>query len=438
MEVPLLPGRSQEQVTVTATRVARPHRVGRNGRGDRQPAKFRACRSMAATFYELSLLLPGRGAAGGGLGRIGARRFRHQRQRRARGCQQLLSRWRVQRRSETERHCASARLSMPFANSKSLTSTYDASFGRNGGGQINVVLRSGGNQLPRHRVRVLPQRACSTRATIFAPRGRGRAAVPAQPVRRLAGRADRQEPDILLRRLRRAPRARGHHAGHQRADAGGARGRLLAAAGASPIDPFTQQPFPRLQIPQNRLHPIGAGDRGALSAAEPLHAASRISSPRRRCADRDDHFDVRLDHALGAFVGTCRSATASATAACSSRSRGPGFPLVPGFGDNVPRRAQNAMAERDARLHAAAAQRSPRRLQPRRAGRRSSRISDAASTAASACPRSVDQPARFRPDLDLHHRLLAARRRRQQSAAQHHQHLPVAGQPDLGRAAATW
>ena len=27
-----------------------------------------------------------------------------------------------------------------------LSSTYDASFGRNGGGQISVVLRSGGNQ----------------------------------------------------------------------------------------------------------------------------------------------------------------------------------------------------------------------------------------------------------------------------------------------------
>src|SRR6476660_7086019 len=64
-----------------------------------------------------------------------------------------------------------------------------------------------------------------------------------------------------------------------------------------PIDPFTQQPFPNLQIPQNRLHPIGL----AIAALYPLPNRTTpfqnfVSSPISR--DRDDHFDARIDHAI--------------------------------------------------------------------------------------------------------------------------------------------
>ena len=96
-----------------------------------------------------------------------------------------------------------------------LTSTYDASFGRNGGGQVSVVLRSGGNQFHGTAYEFF-RNAGSTRAIISRPPG-PRAAVPAQPVRRIARRPARQEPHLLLRRLRGRARHHRHHAGDQRA-----------------------------------------------------------------------------------------------------------------------------------------------------------------------------------------------------------------------------
>src|SRR5262249_41490028 len=108
-----------------------------------------------------------------------------------------------------------------------------------------------------------------------------------------------------------------------------------------PIDPFTQQPFPNFQIPKERIDPVGA----AIAALYPAPNRSTpqqnlVSSPAAR--DRDDHFDLRLDHSLAP------SSELSFRYSFSDRSlfepfTGSGFPLVPGYGDNVPRRGQNIM-----------------------------------------------------------------------------------------------
>ena len=48
------------------------------------------------------------------------------------------------------------------------TSTYDASYGRNPGANVNVVTKSGTNSVSRLAVRVLPQHAISTPTTFSA------------------------------------------------------------------------------------------------------------------------------------------------------------------------------------------------------------------------------------------------------------------------------
>ena len=65
------------------------------------------------------------------------------------------------------------------------------------------------------------------------------------------------------------------------------------------IDPFAQAPFAGNVIPKERLNSVGL----AIAALYPLPNRSVpgqnfVSSP--ALSDRDDHFDLRLDHNLGA------------------------------------------------------------------------------------------------------------------------------------------
>src|SRR5262249_2732680 len=68
---------------------------------------------------------------------------------------------------------------------------------------------------------------------------------------------------------------------------------------ASAIDPFTHLPFPGNVIPASRLNPVGL----AVAALYPLPNRlvpnlDFVSSPTER--DREDHFDLRVDHHLAA------------------------------------------------------------------------------------------------------------------------------------------
>ena len=107
------------------------------------------------------------------------------------------------------------------------TSTYDATFGRNGGGQVNIVTHSGTNRLAGTAYEFFRGGALR-RAQLFRPRGRRRARVQPPPVRRCRRRSGREEPHVLLCGLRTHPPARRHHPCHQCADARRARRQLLA------------------------------------------------------------------------------------------------------------------------------------------------------------------------------------------------------------------
>ncbi len=99
-------------------------------------------------------------------------------------------------------------------------------------------------------------------------------------------------------------------------------------------------PFPGNVIPKPYLNSVGL----AIAALYPLPNRSvpnqnYVSSPAER--DRDDHFDVRLDHRL-APSDDLAVRYSFADRALYEPFTGPSFAAIPGFGDNVPRRAQNA------------------------------------------------------------------------------------------------
>lgn len=221
-----------------------------------------------------------------------------------------------------------------------LTSSYDAAFGRNPGAQVNVVLKSGTNNLHGSLFEFHRNGALDAR-NFFAPAGEpkpkyirnqfgGSIGGPIVSDRTFwfadyEGTRSREG----ITRITNVPTAR------ERA------GDFSQSLFGVPIDPFTQMPFPGAMIPLPQQNAVGR----ALIALYPLPnrnvpLQNFVSSPTQR--DRNDSFDVRVDHQL--------TNRADLTFRYSFGDRdlfepftGPTFSLVPGFGDTVKRRSQNAM-----------------------------------------------------------------------------------------------
>ena len=221
-----------------------------------------------------------------------------------------------------------------------LTSTYDASFGRNPGAQVNVVLNSGSNDFHGSAYEFHRNAALDAR-NFFAP-------------------ASEPKPKYIRNQF---GGALGGPISHNRtfffADYEGTRSRegitritnvptALERAGnfsqslfGVPTNPFTGMPFDNGIIPDFFINPVGR----AIAALYPLPNRNVpfqnfVSSPVQR--DDNDSFDVRVDHHL--------NDRADLVFRYSFGDRdlfepftGPSFALVPGFGDTVKRRSQNAM-----------------------------------------------------------------------------------------------
>ena len=220
-----------------------------------------------------------------------------------------------------------------------LGSTYDASFGRNAGGQINVVTKSGTNQFHGTGYEFFRNAALDAR-NFFAPgsepkpryqRSQFGGSFGGPLVRdRLffftdyEGRRNREG----ITRLANVP---------TQAERNGD----FSASPRPVIDPFTQQPFPGNLIPIERQHPIGRN----IAALYPLPnravpLQNFVSSPALR--DRNDAADIRLDAGLGAADDlSIRYSFGDRT--LYEPFSGSTFALVPGYGTDVLRRAQNAM-----------------------------------------------------------------------------------------------
>jgi hypothetical protein len=221
-----------------------------------------------------------------------------------------------------------------------VTSTPDASFGRNAAGQVNVIAKAGGNRFGGTAYEFFRHHTLNA-TNFFAPKNE-----PAPDYQRhqfggslggpivknrvfffadYEGTRTREGVTLLTNVPTLAERT----------------GDFSQSLFARPIDPYTQQPFQGGRIPRDRLNAIGL----AIAALYPqpnrlVPFQNFVSSP--TSTDRRDQFDARVDHTIG------DRATVSARFSLSDRDffepfSGPGFASVPGFGLNVPRRAQNHM-----------------------------------------------------------------------------------------------
>ena len=219
-----------------------------------------------------------------------------------------------------------------------LTSTHDAAFGRNGGGQINIVLKSGTNGFHGTVYEFFRNGALDAR-NYFAPANEPKPKYQRNQYGASFGGPVAKDKTFFF------------------VDYEGTRARegitrvasvptLLERSGdfsqsffARPIDPFTQQPFPGGRIPVERQHPVGRNIAALYPAPNrPVPFQNFVSSPTLR--DRVDQFDARMDHRL--------SDRSQLAVRYSFGDRylydpfSPGFANVPGFGTNIPRRNQNA------------------------------------------------------------------------------------------------
>lgn len=222
-----------------------------------------------------------------------------------------------------------------------LTSTYDASFGRNPGAQVNVIMNSGSNDFHGSLFEFHRNAALDAR-NFFAPSGEQKPKYIRNQFGGSIGGPIKQNRTFFfadyegtrsregITRITNVPTAQ------ERA------GNFSQSLFGVPTNPFTGQPFDNGVIPDFFINPVGR----AIAALYPLPNRNVpfqnfVSSPILR--DDNDSFDVRVDHNV--------SDRTSLTFRYSFGDRGlfepftgATFALVPGFGDNVNRRSQNAMA----------------------------------------------------------------------------------------------
>jgi hypothetical protein len=220
------------------------------------------------------------------------------------------------------------------------TSTYDASFGRNAGAQVNVISKSGTNAL-HGTLYEFHRNAAFDARNYFAPADQPDPKYIRNqfgfslggPLRRdrtfLFGDYEGTRTREGVTRITNVPTLAERN------------GDFSQSLFARPFNPFAQQPFTGGVIPVEFQNPIGR----RIANLYPLPNrnvpfANFVSSP--TSSDRNDNFDVRLDHRF--------SDESTFTARYSFGDRtlfdpftGPTFSLVPGFGNFVPRRSQNLM-----------------------------------------------------------------------------------------------
>ena len=220
------------------------------------------------------------------------------------------------------------------------TSTYDAAFGRNPGAQVNVVLKSGTNEFHGglyefHRNAALDARNYFAPANEPAPkyiRNQFGFSVGG-PIKKdrtfffgdYEGTRSRQG----ITRVTNVPTLQERN------------GDFRQSLFGVPRNPLTGMPFDGGQIPDFFIHPVGR----AIAALYPLPNrnaafANFVSSPVQR--DDNNHFDARVDHSLGEQTNLVFRYSFGDRKYFEPFA-GPTLSAVPGYGNDVPRRTQNAM-----------------------------------------------------------------------------------------------
>ncbi len=225
-----------------------------------------------------------------------------------------------------------------------LTNTYDAAFGRSGGAQINMALRSGTNHF-HGTVYEFFRNAALDAPNYFA---HAENATPRYQRNQfgfsLGGPVRRNRTFFFVdyegRRV-----SEGITQVTNVPTAMERTGDFSQSLFAQPLDPYTRQPFENGRVPSERLNSIGKALANLYPLPNrPVPGQNYVSSPVLR--DRDDRFDLRMDHTLGPKSSLVSRYSFSDRDLYEPFS-GPGFARVPGFGTSIPRRAQNLMIGED-------------------------------------------------------------------------------------------
>ena len=338
IEIPLVPGQRTETVQVTAARgLLRTESAALGGVIDNR--QITGLPLDGRNFFELSLLLPGvvpaaPGSAGSVRGDFAIN---------INGAREDSNNFVLDGAFNGDPKLNGIALAPPVDAVREFelaTSTYDALSGRNAGGQMSVVLKSGANQTHGTAYEFFRNRVTDAR-NFFAPPTETRPQYQRNQFGgSLGGPLARNRTFVFAdyegRRVREGITLISNVPTALERVGDFSRSNVFA------IDPFAQIPFAGNVIPKNRLNPVGL----AIAALYPLPDRSvpgqnYVSSPAQR--DRDDHFDLRLDHNLGlsdelSFRYSFGDRNLFEPFSASS------LVAVPGFGNNVPRRAQNAVA----------------------------------------------------------------------------------------------
>jgi hypothetical protein len=222
-----------------------------------------------------------------------------------------------------------------------ITSTYDAAFGRNGGAQVNVVLKSGTNQIHSTAYEFFRNAALDGR-NFFAPAGEPDPKYQRNQFGFSLGGPIRQNRTFFFgdyegRRVREGlTRVTNVPTALERT------GDFSQSQVPFIIDAFAQAPFSNNRIPAQRLHPIGS----AIASLYPLPNRNAfrqnfVSSPASR--DRNDQFDARVDHELASASDISVRYSFADRDFYEPFATGSQVASIPGFGNDVPRRSHNLM-----------------------------------------------------------------------------------------------
>lgn len=221
-----------------------------------------------------------------------------------------------------------------------LTSTYDAGFGRSGGGQVNIALKSGANAFHGTAYEYFRNASLNARNYFSRPEDGKPRYQHNQFGFSLGGPVVRNSTfffaDYEGRRIRKGityltnvPTALERQ------------GDFSQSIFPVPIDPFTQTPFENGRIPAYYINEVGSAI--ANLYPEPNRAAAGlnyVSSPVLRRGE--NRFDIRIDHSF-ANASKLISRFSFYDYDIYDPFSGTGFARVPGFGVNIERRAQNFM-----------------------------------------------------------------------------------------------
>ena len=177
----------------------------------------------------------------------------------------------------------------------------------------------------------------------FAPADEAETEVHPQPVWLLARWSNPQRPDVLLCRLRRHALARRNHARHECADACGASGDFSQSLLGVPRDPHNGTAVSQAASFRRSSSIRSGGPSPHSIRCQIAPCRLRTSSRRRRSATTTTTSTRASITSLSERHHASRSVTALVTADFSSRLPDQRFLAVPGFGNDVPRRSQNAM-----------------------------------------------------------------------------------------------